>query len=853
MVFGPPVNFDGNRPYSSRPSSVGHKWVRKAVRLPSEELEGNLRTHEDLLDYVRLQREERRQALKAQGYDDPQPPAACPTKAKFLAQACLPRIYAERWGQKLALQQQDLLRPAECEESIQTSSGQVVETCNACCVVESPTSLWVSLDGGRRQEKIPPRAWLLLEANPELEAKFAGLVQKDPLAEKSWDDASQAAASATRSIATESTSQLEQPGLCLDGLGVCQLSSHAGDSWLPEQDSIPLLRMVPESRLHAAAAEANFQRAAGGNSVTALRHAALMLEMLQGRARPGIDPINKQVRYAFPPASHFDSESAGLKLVTVTDEGVRALELPQPPRAKPPSSGRRSSNRSSPSRRARTTPRQMAPKPPESPPHWPQFAKGSVTSPGEVATESSSAASTTAPPTRSPASSSKMRGWLQDDQVSASPSPPAAHETNTNRPSTSCSSRASRVEALVSSRLAAAERCAVVSQSVRAKAFDPSCMAQLEDKVYGKMVLQKGWQALQEFLDFTSRRYGNPVRTWWFLDPEANMKIGERQFQRKLIEMGFRGNIPAFWSYLDGDGSGVVTLLELHPDSARHLASLKKLMRDKFQDSAEKLFEFLDDNRSHRVSKQTFVSRLKRYNFESQTAKLFDLLDRRGLGMLTLLDLKFFDTWRLPFYIFMEPDPKAYKAVYAKLMEVHQHPLKAWRKLDRDNTMKCSWDEFRQMCSELIWMAGAKAVNKNPHLPRTEADAAAAWRHIDQECKGWFCLRAFHEESHHELGKFKRWCDRVHGGVVKAFRSLDSGGAGGSNAKLSENELKRCTKHRDPCTANVEFIFDGLDHNSNWALAENDVKFLDNWDLAWEEWQWEAAASHAKKQREGED
>ena len=63
--------------------------------------------------------------------------------------------------------------------------------------------------------------------------------------------------------------------------------------------------------------------------------------------------------------------------------------------------------------------------------------------------------------------------------------------------------------------------------------------------IYIYMYVYKGCRALAEFRDFTNRRFGNPLRTWFLLDPEANMKLGEKQFQRKCMEMGFRGNVTA--------------------------------------------------------------------------------------------------------------------------------------------------------------------------------------------------------------------------------------------------------------------------------------------------------------------
>ena len=41
--------------------------------------------------------------------------------------------------------------------------------------------------------------------------------------------------------------------------------------------------------------------------------------------------------------------------------------------------------------------------------------------------------------------------------------------------------------------------------------------------------MQKGFLTLLEFITFTNRKYGNPARTWFILDAEANMRLGKRQ------------------------------------------------------------------------------------------------------------------------------------------------------------------------------------------------------------------------------------------------------------------------------------------------------------------------------------
>lgn len=112
---------------------------------------------------------------------------------------------------------------------------------------------------------------------------------------------------------------------------------------------------------------------------------------------------------------------------------------------------------------------------------------------------------------------------------------------------------------------------------------------------------------------------------------------------------------------------------------------------------------------------------------------------------------------------------------------------------------------------------------------------------MDKECTGYIELRDWDIKSHEHLAEFKTWADRTHGSATAAFRALDTGASGQtSNCKLSRKELERCTKGEDSCKAEIEFLFDGLDVNQIDYLYEADVKFLDGWDLAWEEWQAEA-------------
>lgn len=342
-------------------------------------------------------------------------------------------------------------------------------------------------------------------------------------------------------------------------------------------------------------------------------------------------------------------------------------------------------------------------------------------------------------------------------------------------------------------------------------------------------MLQRGFEALQEFITFSNRRFGNPVRTWFQLDPQENMLIGKGQFVRMCEEVCFRGGILALWKYLDSDHTGNITLLELDPKSAIILAELKLLIRAKFDDSSVTFFKCLDHNRSKRVSKADFVARVRNMGFEGPVQRSFDLLDRRGLGFVIVADMVFLDRWAPPPYLFCRPDVEGRRRLKSALLEVHASPLRAWRKvMDLSGTWRTSWDGFRAACGRFLRSVPELASE----IPKNEAEMASVWRAFDDDCSGVISLQEFDEAAFANVAEFKRWADRVHGGAVKALSKLDH-----SNSKLSETELERARLGEDGFKGDTRLLFEGLDVNDAWFLTESDFKCFDEWDLAWEEWE----------------
>merc|ERR1712217_271680 len=73
--------------------------------------------------------------------------------------------------------------------------------------------------------------------------------------------------------------------------------------------------------------------------------------------------------------------------------------------------------------------------------------------------------------------------------------------------------------------------------------------------------------------------------------------------------------------------------------------------------------------------------------------------------------------------------------------------------------------------------------------------------------------------------------DHVHGSATAVFKELDLN----SNGKLTLGELQEIAREPNGFSGSVEALFDCLDINGASVLTENDIRFLDRWDLVWDE------------------
>lgn len=427
-----------------------------------------------------------------------------------------------------------------------------------------------------------------------------------------------------------------------------------------------------------------------------------------------------------------------------------------------------------------------------------------------------------------------LQGIVPENPRHGLPSPPLLAVTATSPGSSmACPSveKLHKMHPIVSAQAAARAKRAAEAERVKEKAKDMPRQEAEELIVVprNKLDLAKGIKAFREFVEFANRRYGNLVRAWFAMDPEENMKLGEKLFLRRCLDIGFTGNAVSLWRYIDADRSSSIKLWEIDPASTLLLASFKKLVTEHFGDSLDKTFFYFDDNHSGRIHRNEFVPKIKKFGFTGPAGRLFDSMDRDGMGSIEYGEFHFLDKWVPEPYLLSEPDFEALDGFKSALIRTHGSPLfKSWRKvLDKDGTMRASWEKFLN-----AW----RGIRQMPGVAKSEVEVAAVWRALDTDCSGWISIREYDQECGIALREFKLWADKAYGGVVAAFRAADYN----SNGKLSVKELSKVANEDKGYMGDVAQVFAYLDVNDAWTLLESDVAFLDKWELLWEEWEMRA-------------
>lgn len=367
----------------------------------------------------------------------------------------------------------------------------------------------------------------------------------------------------------------------------------------------------------------------------------------------------------------------------------------------------------------------------------------------------------------------------------------------------------------------------------------------------GNAQLQKGVQCLDDFNEFLLHKFGNSIRAWFVLDPEENMQLGEKLFVARVLDIGFRGDVLAMYRYIDSDRSGSVSILELDSHAAILLARFKVFIDKHFTD-IEACFKRLDRHRAGRIKVDDLIYGLNKleYDDDGSEVELFDLLDRQGFGYVRQKDLAYLQKWKPRPYLFVEANQEllrqikeGFLLIYPSIEPGSTSWWRTWRTvLDVDCSMRVSWDEFapaiKKLAQQLHEKAPGSEASKAMRKCRSTADKceeeiATAWRAVDDDCSGWIALKEFDPDCFKCLKHFKEWAVREHGSVIGAMKKMD-GNANG----MAPWELKYHAKDRpNAYPGDVYALFYHLDLDGGRTLGISELKFLDEWDIAWEEYE----------------
>lgn len=349
------------------------------------------------------------------------------------------------------------------------------------------------------------------------------------------------------------------------------------------------------------------------------------------------------------------------------------------------------------------------------------------------------------------------------------------------------------------------------------------------------------------FMAHVQKVYGNGVRCWRrALDPHAKFEITKADLGRYVRSVNMDVELDALWDSIDMDGDETICLEEVAHTHGAALAEFRHWATEKYGSCAlcwDALRPHVPPDERWKspnsMKYDGFMHTLKAVKWsgleQGYGQKLCSGLDMAGCGIVTNKDFEWLDKWDPPEWLCIEPDPEAWCELAALLLEVHGHPLRAWRAIDEDNSNIVSWSEFKNAAAHVGF----------------KGNVAGAWRVLDDNVSGTITMQEFDGPSSELLQSFKEWLDEHYGSVEFAFKQIDTDGSG----SLTCNELKRACK-RQNWDGDVQQLFSCLQVESapgKRSLSSQDLAFLDSWKPNPDEWEEEVekflAAEREKNQR----
>lgn len=322
-------------------------------------------------------------------------------------------------------------------------------------------------------------------------------------------------------------------------------------------------------------------------------------------------------------------------------------------------------------------------------------------------------------------------------------------------------------------------------------------------------------RALHSFAALLRHKYGSLFGAWRrVLDRDGSMQVQRKELFKACQEVGWYGDVSALWHALDSDDSGQTTLDELTAKESRQLAVFKRWAEQRCGGMKEALRALsLAGRRKAKggLDKDAWVAGCQKLGVPGNAETLFDMLDWEGLNRITYKELKCIDKWVPCEWLTADPSEEAAQRFVKALLSKYGHALKAWRiGIDRDSSGKSNWKEFKLACERIGF----------------KGNAAGAWLVLDANHTGYITIDEIDRAAGESLAQFRRWAQNEFGGVMVAFKALDTDESG----SLSFKEFRKSVKDYN-FRGDVSVLFNSLNMDKDDMIGKNEVAFLDEWEM----------------------
>mmetsp|Transcript_163183 Transcript_163183/g.523373 ORF Transcript_163183/g.523373 Transcript_163183/m.523373 type:complete len:614 (-) Transcript_163183:326-2167(-) len=349
------------------------------------------------------------------------------------------------------------------------------------------------------------------------------------------------------------------------------------------------------------------------------------------------------------------------------------------------------------------------------------------------------------------------------------------------------------------------------------------------------------------FMEWVVKKHKDLVCLWYKLDQDRSMIITHSEFFRGMKELSYKGNLETLWKLIDRDTTGNISFLEFAPEAALQLTRFKKWATDNFG-TATNLFLALDADRSGSVTLKEFTQGCKAKglpaNEQEGMRTLFRLMDNdaagvRGAGSIDKEEILFLDKWQPPPYLLAEADVGARERLFNALLARHNdNSFMAWRRaLDKDSSMRVSYEEFVIQCQALL-RSGMREASPPCGIP-------AMYAAIDQARSGWFTFKDWDSQTHSWLLAWVKYCRTECGSCTKFLQrciaecNADIKNDIGVDFKTFSKSLNKAEIGLAPSQRLA--VFEGLQaptkrgQSDGGRLTSADLIFLQTWDPDQEE------------------